>query len=67
MAVNQSNGGNDAPFTIPNIKNKSELFAQFNMMMQYELNNIDNLTQLGYNTTALLISKFGIKSVIYFL
>ena len=67
MAVNRTNGGNDAPFTIPNIKNRSELFARFNMIMQYEINNIDNLTQLGYNTTALLISKFGITSGIYFL
>ena len=67
MAVNRTNEGNDAPFTIPNIKNKSKLFARFNMIMQYELNNIENLTQLGYNTTALIISKFGIKSGIYFL
>ena len=59
MAVNRTNEGNDAPFTIPNIKNKSELFARFNMIMQYELNNIENLTQLGYNTTALFISMFG--------
>ena len=60
MAVNQTSGGDAAPFTILNIKNRSELLTRFNMMMPYELNNIENLTQLGYNTTALFISKFGI-------
>ena len=64
MAVNRTNGGNDAPFAIPNIKNTSELFTRFNMIY---INNIENLTQLGYNTTALFISKFGIQSEIYFL
>ena len=59
MAVNGTNGGNDAPFLIPNIKNRSEFFTRFNMIMPYELKNIENLTQLGYNTTALFISKFG--------
>ena len=67
MAVNGTNGGSDAPFSIPNIINRSELFTRLNMIMPYELNNIKNLTQLGYNTTALFISKFGIKSGIYFL
>ena len=63
MAVNRTNGGNDAPFTIPNIKNTSELFTRFNMI---NINNIENLTQLGYDTSELFISKFGIKYGICF-
>ena len=64
MAVNRTNGGNDAPFTIPNIKNTSEVFTRFKMI---NINNIENLTQLGYDTSELFISKFGIKSGICFL
>ena len=59
MAVNRTNGGNDAPFAIPNIKNTSELFTRSNMI---NINNIENLTQLGYDTSELFSSKFGIKS-----